>query len=187
MPEVLDKNEPEVQTNDDKKSQLDTLDKTELIEIIKSTRSEAKNYRLTKKELEEKLAQIEKDKSEEIQKKKIEDGKKDEVIAELNKKLSELEPVANEYKQYQSSKKEALKERLGDKWLDSFNNLPIGDLEILAEKFSIPIKLSDTADGNGLSPKNESLTDEEKLIAKNMGLSEDGYIQFKKTREKFKR
>ena len=130
-------------------STLDKLDPTELVSIIKDTRSEAKKYRLELKAIKDQLSGFESAKEQAEQDKKIAEGKKDEVIQELSGKLSSTQKKAEEWDNYQASKREALKGKIGDNWLESFVNLPLIDLEKLADKFNGSTTLVDTDNGQG--------------------------------------
>jgi hypothetical protein len=142
-----------------KESGLENLNPSELIEIIKETRSEAKTRRLKEKELSEKLAEYENKFTLEEQNKKIAEGKKDEVISELMEKLKskekEYEPFvekAKRYDEYDSSKRTKIKSVLGDNWLTSFETLPLSDLEELASKLNNDLRLVDSDNGKGAKP-----------------------------------
>lgn len=134
---------------------LNDLSPDELVEIIRQTRSEAKQRRLKERELEDKLAGIEIEKSKQDQAKKIAEGKKDEVIQDLTKQLEELKPKATEWDSYNKSKRDTIKDVLKDNWIDSFNLMPLSDLEKLASKFKPGESLLDSDNG---SKKKGSLT-----------------------------
>ncbi len=185
MPEDKDQIDPK-DDHSGESSELEKIGKDELIDIIRSTRSEAKKYRLELKKLKDEIIQFNSEKEKKEQQKKIEEGKKDEVIAELQKQIDSLKPEADEFKNYKSAKKELLKQKAGDKWLDSMGGLPIADLEILVEKLAAPNAVG-VVSGNGKPPGGINLTDEEKSQAKAMGLSEESFVRFKETSEKLKR
>ncbi len=84
-------------------------------------------------------------------------GEYEKVINESKNKLSELEKELGTYKskaeswdKYLTTKQESLKEKIGDKWKDSYANLPLEDLEDLAETFK-PSPAIPTDDGKGIS------------------------------------
>lgn len=129
-------------------SKLKELSIPELIDIIKETRSEAKQRRLKERELEEKLNAIESDKQKQETDKKLAEGKKDEVISDLTKQLEGIKSKADEWDKYNQSKRSQLKENLGDNWLDSFNVIPLSELEVLASKFNKNSALLDTDNGS---------------------------------------
>jgi hypothetical protein len=152
------------------KSTLEGKSVGELLDIIKSTRNEAKERRLSEKELKDKLAQLEAKLSDDEQAKKIAEGKKDEVILELQQKLKtkddEYKPFidkATKYDEYDSSKRNQLKEVLKDKWLPSFDNIPLIDLETLASQLSSGKKLLDTDNGKSKQHISEDVFSLEEL------------------------
>lgn len=141
---------------DSSKSKLKELSTDELIDIIHDTRNEAKQRRLKEKELNERLEAIEAEKSTQEQAKLIAEGKKDEVILDLQQKLKkkdeDFKPFidkAQKYDDYDSSKRGKLKEVLTNDWLESFNSMPLIELEELASKLNSNVKLLDTDDGKG--------------------------------------
>ena len=140
----------------EKKDTLSELSTEELVKIIKETRSEAKERRLKEKELNDKILEFESKFETEAQNKKIAEGKKDEVILELQEKLKskdkEFEPLkekATKFDEYDMTKRNKIKEVLGDGWLNSFNTMPLVELEELASKLNSNIKLLDTDNGAG--------------------------------------
>lgn len=155
-------------------SKLLELKPEELVGIIKDLRKENGEKRVKFKEIEEKLTSFEKAQLEAEEKKKLEEGKKDEIIESYKKKLAELEPKANQFDSFLTSKRESAKEKLGDKWKESYGNLPIADLESLVETLS---GTSVDVEKQGKTPKKYSLTEEDKKKAAIMGLSEEMYAQ----------
>ena len=136
------------------KKSLEGKSTDELLEIIRETRNEAKQRRLKEKELNDKLAAFEAEKEQEAQQKKIAEGKKDEVILELQQKIKakeeEYSPFiekAKKFDEYDSSKRNKIKSTLGDGWLTSFDNMPLNDLEELAVKLNPDVKLIDSDNG----------------------------------------
>lgn len=141
------------------KSTLEGKSADELIEIIRETRKEAKDRRLKVTELSDKLSGLEAKINEEEQNKKIAEGKKDEVILELQQKLKlkddEYKPFiekATKYDEYDSSKRGKLKEALSDGWLSSFETMPLIELEELASRFNAGVKLLDSDNGANKKP-----------------------------------
>ena len=116
----------------------------ELIDIIHSTRSEAKGYRLELKDLRTDIESLKGDKAKEEQEKKIAEGKKDEVIVELTDKIAGLTVKSNEWDDYNKVKREELKTKFGDNWLESFVTMPLNDLESLVIKFNSAKEAVDT-------------------------------------------
>ena len=131
------------------KKALEGKTATELIEIIRETRSEAKERRLKTKELEDRLKTIEDEKQKQEQDKKLAEGKKDEVIQDLQKKYDEAAKKATQWEDYNKKKREKIKEGMKDNWLDSFELIPLDELEKLASKFEINSSLLDSDNGKG--------------------------------------
>ena len=125
-----------IQDLEKSKSTLTEKSTDELIDIIHSTRSEAKGYRLDLKGVKEEIEALKGVKDKEEQDKKIAEGKKDEVILELSEKLATVETKAKEWDSYNTKKRETIKTLIGDNWLDSFSVIPLSDLESLAHKFN---------------------------------------------------
>lgn len=123
-----------------------------------------------------------------------EDGKLKELLEIKEKELlavkNELEQAkskAGEWDNYQSSKRKLLIDKIPEAdRLQSFNSMPLEDLEKLSEKFA-PKDPINTDTGNGKSPKVGELTEAEKAQMKQMGLSEDGFRQFRKKQEEIQK
>jgi len=134
----------------------DELEKAEvkdLVKIIKEMRQENAERRIANKKLEDKLKDLDKEKEKQKQKDLEEQGKWKELYeAELAKK-NEYEPIVNEYKEYQSSKRETLKKQLGDKWIDSFANTPLTELEVLAGKLTTTKEEPNSSNHKGNKPE----------------------------------
>lgn len=153
----------------DKKDSLSELSTDELVSIIKETRNEAKQRRLENKELSDKIASFESKLAEEETQKKLAEGKKDEVIMELTEKLKnkekEFEPFiekAKKYDEYDKAKRDSLKEVLKDNWMESFNTMPLMDVEKIASKLTHNVKLPDADNGtNKSNPTKEIFSLEE--------------------------
>jgi len=104
----------------------------------------------------------------------------------LKTELEQTKVKASEWDNYQSAKRKTLIDKIPEAdRLESFNLLPLGDLEKLTEKFSVKPAIG-TDGGGGTPPKPNELTETEKSQAKQMGLSEDGFRQFKKKQEEIK-
>jgi len=130
----------------------------ELYKELQETRSEAKERRLEAKALKDKIAEYEKRDEDAKQKDMKAKGKHEEIIAELNKKLNELEnekTVAEKWRQYESAKKEKIKKSLEEKklWMESFAKLDLSELEALDEKFKTADK-SPTDTSRNFTSKN---------------------------------
>jgi hypothetical protein len=132
-----------------KAKELEKLSVPELIDIIRETRSEAKQRRLKEKELSDRLEATETEKTKSEQDKKLAEGKKDEVITDLTKQLEAVKTKASEWDKYNETKRAQIKEQLKDNWMDSFGLIPLSELEILASKFNKDVKLLDSDNGTG--------------------------------------
>jgi hypothetical protein len=148
--------------------------------------------RKKRQELEKQLKAISDEKKKQEEAKLLEEGKLKEVLTAKEKELEDYKKsveqdlaLASEFKDFQSKRRDSLKQKFGDKWVDSFNNIPLSDLETLADKFvpANPELNRDKGTGGSGEP---GLTEDEKKEAQRMGLSEDGYKQFKKKREEIK-
>lgn len=126
-----------------KEDDLDKAELKDLVKMIKELRDENAKRRLDAKKLEDKLKEVDKQKEKEKKEALEEQGKFKELYEETLKKVSEYEPKVNEFTEYQNKKREQLKTKLGDKWIESFSSIPISELEVLAEKFT------DTKAGTG--------------------------------------
>lgn len=153
--------EPEVDTkaqqgdDEPKQSKSDDSPSKETAGILAELKSERKK----RQEFESKLSDYEKQQEEARQKKLEEEGKLKELLEERDKKLKELEPDANAFRDYRTSRIETAKEKLGDKWKDSYSSLPLQDVEDLINLVSEPVKLSvdrstSTKHGSNEIPKN---------------------------------
>jgi len=123
----------------------------------------------------------------------LEEGKLKEVLSSKEKEFDEYKKsieqdlkLANEFKEFQTKRRDVIKEKLGDKWVESFSNIPLTDLEVLSEKLSVVPNAVTTNNGTGAGANSVTLTATEKAEAERMGLSEEGYIKFKETRAKLK-
>lgn len=182
MPEPNNQNE----SGNEQDSKLLDLKPEELIGMIKDLRSENAKRRIDYKGVEEKLSAYEKEKAEADEKKKLDEGKKDELLREYKKKIETLEPKANDFEAYTKAKQEAAKDKLKDKWKESYSNLPLADLEELTDALTKKVEVADVEKGGGTPPKKISLTEEQKKDAQQKGLSEESYIELLADLEKKK-
>lgn len=119
----------------------DDLEKAEvkdLVKIIKEMRAENAERRIANKKLEDKIKEHAKETDKQKKEALEEQGKYKELYEAELKRATDYEPVVNEYKEYQNVKRETLKKQLGDKWIDSFANTPLSELEVLAGKLTTP-------------------------------------------------
>lgn len=179
---------------DDKDENLENLDNNENTDIekkgvLKELLAERKARQELKKELDAMRAERQKEQDEKLK----EDGKlkelldkKEQELATLKSELEAHKTKSTEWDNYQSSKRKTLIDKIPEAdRLESFNTLPLSDLEKLADRFSTKHPL-DVDSGNGKPPKPTELTEAEKEQAKRMGLSEDGFKLFKKRQEELK-
>lgn len=104
----------------------------------------------------------------------------------LKTELDQAKSKASEWDNYQSVKRKVLIDKIPEAdRLNSFNQMPLEDLEKLTERFSVKSAIP-TDGGGGTPPKPTELTETEKSQAKQMGLTDDGYKQFKKRQEELK-
>ena len=120
---------------ENEKKSLGEKDSSELIDMIRELRGEAKDRRLKAKELEDKLNEFQVQKQKEEQDKKLAEGKKDEVIIDLTKQLEEANKIVKSHKDYENAKRSSIKDLMKDDWLESFNLIPLSDLEKIASKY----------------------------------------------------
>jgi len=157
--------------------------------VLKELLSERKARQELKKELDELKAKQQKEQDDKLK----EDGKlkellekKEQELLTIKSELDQAKSKANEWDGYQSAKRKSLIDKIPEAdRLESFNLLPLSDLEKLTEKFSVKPAIG-TDGGGGTPPKPNELTEAEKGQAKQMGLSEDGYKLFKKRQEELK-
>lgn len=118
-------------------------------------------------EISKELAKL-KEENENQKKKELEEqGKYKELLDEANEKLQAVNLKAQKWDAYQESKTAQIKEKMGDKWKESYKELPLQDLEDLA-KVVIPPKIPDTDTGKPNNASQVTLTEEEKKRALEM-------------------
>lgn len=124
-----------------------------LIERVVSVRKEANNYRIELKEFQEKFNEAQT--KWESEKKALSEAKEQELLAlkkQVEDKEKEYEPVkekAAKYEKYDAEKRNAIKEALKDKWLPSFEVMPLFDLEKIFNNLMPDNKLIETDNGKG--------------------------------------
>lgn len=186
----LDNNQANI---DDKNKNLKNLDDDDTNIEKKGVLKELLSERKARQELVKELDALKAERQKEQDEKLKEDGKLKELLDKKEQELltvkAELEQVkskAEEWDKYQSTKRKALIDKIPETdRLNSFNNMPLEDLEKLTEKFSLK-NVINTHNGDGKPPKPNELTEIEKDQAKQMGLTEDGFRQFKKRQEELK-
>lgn len=119
----------------------------ELTELLHQTRSEAKQRRLKERELEEKIAKMEDAQKALDEAKLLEEGKLKELLDakgielnELRSKALALETVAEESIKFKAAQVAKYKVRMGSKWNDDYEILPLTALDTLVEN-AVPKKV----------------------------------------------
>lgn len=143
----------------EKSDDLEKAEVKDLVKIIKEMRDENAKRRLNEKKLQDKLDEVAKTKEKEKKEALEEQGKYKELYEETLKKVNEYEPRVNEYNEYQNTKRETLKNKLGDKWIDSFSSIPLKELEVLADKLTDHKAGTGSGNHKGDPPKPEPKND----------------------------
>lgn len=176
--------------NEDLKN-LDNNDDTNIEKkgVLKELLAERRARQELKRELDAIKAERQKEQDEKLKEEgKLQEllAKKEQEIASLKSELEGHKTKSMEWDNYQTLKRKTLLDKIPEEdRLESFNILPLSDLEKLVEKFSTKPPI-DIDSGNGKPPKLNELTEAEKSQAKQMGLSEDGFRLFKKRQEEIK-
>jgi DNA repair exonuclease SbcCD ATPase subunit len=138
------------------KAKLLEQSKEDIYSELQKTRSEAKERRLKEKELSEKLLEYEKKEALEKEKELKAKGKFEDILTEYKTKLEKVEPLANEYMEYLTAKKEVIKKSLEEKglWVESFNGLKLSELEGIDNKFKENSSKVSTDSSNSFVNKN---------------------------------
>lgn len=155
----------------DNSTGLETKPVEELITIIKETRSEAKQRRLAEKSLAEKIESLQKEIDEAKEAKMKEEGNKDGLIKTLEEKLnsrnSEFEKAkskAEQFEQYETAKRKAIKKQFGEKWKESFSKFTLDELEELAEDIIKESKVPTDSSNSFYRKNGKDKSTEEKLM-----------------------
>lgn len=109
-------------------------------------------------------------------------------IEDLTGQLNSVKGEADNWKKYKESRIESVKKEMGDKWRESYANLPLEDLEALPATLAPP-KVPDTDGGGGKEDAktvSKNLTAEEKAKARMMNVSDETYAYLKIKKEKGK-
>jgi len=105
---------------------------------------------------------------------------REKELSESKSKISTLESKANAYDELEKQEREAAKERLGEKWDDDYNTIPIRTLRKIISTVSIPNAIG-SDNGAGAFKIGISLTEVQKKDAKEKGMSEEIYKDYLKT------
>ena len=133
--------------------------------FIKELRKENAEKRVTLKQVQDKLKELEDAKAEAERKAAEEAGNYKDLYEKEKAKIEPLEKKAKEFDEFDKSKREAYKTQLGDKWVDSFNTIPLAELDTLATKLTdskVEVNNSNHADKDKRD-KNIPMTTEDKL------------------------
>jgi hypothetical protein len=110
---------------------------------------------------------------------------KESELTETKSRISQLETKANAYDALETQERLDAKTKLGDKWDDVYNTIPIAALRKIISTVSIP-NAANFDGGGGSKPKPKELTDEQKADAKAKGLTDEAYLRMLETRKKLK-
>ena len=132
-----------------------------LIELVRTTRAEAGAKRIDLRDLQEKYQQ---DKTNfETEKANLLTAKQkeiDDAVKAVEDKYKDFEPLkekATKFELYDAEKRKAIKEVLGDKWLTSFDTMPLLDLEKVFNNLMPDNKLTDHDNGKGKKPSEKDI------------------------------
>lgn len=169
---------------EEEKKELES--KNERIKYLEGEKDTLVTQRQTlKKEIEElknhqsTLTEAEKTKLGELEKSLV-DTKNN--LAEKETEINQLKIKASEWDEYNNAKREAIKNKLGERYLSSYDGMKLSDLEKTAE-FILQKETPDTDGGGGFS-REIPLTEAQKKDAAEKGLSEETYREFLRTRKK---
>lgn len=131
-------NKETVETVEKEKSvvTLDDLSADELKQIVRDTRSEAKTYRISLRELQKEKEQFETVKRKEEDEKLKAKGEYQKLLDEREKEIETMKPKADAFEQLRLSELEEAKGILKDKWDDEYSNLSIPTLRKLIKNFA---------------------------------------------------
>lgn len=147
-------------------------DKTVPLSTFLELKKEIKSYKEKLEKIDTDTRKAEEDKLKaqgELQ--KLLDAKEKE-IEDLNKTLK---PKADAFEQFKVSKIEQAKKTLGDKWDEEYSNLSLTALDKIIN--TISAKNPDPNPDGGPNGKKAELTDNQKIEAKTMGLSDEQYLE----------
>ena len=148
---------------------LDDLSADELRQILRETRSEAKTYRISLRELQKRQEQLDADKRKEEEDKLKQKGEYQKLLDAKEKEFEAIKPKADAFDELRLSEIDEAKKSLGDKWLDEYANLSLPALRktVTALKAQL-IKIPGTDNGGGGDPPVVTLTPDQKKEAKQM-------------------
>ena len=145
---------------------LDDLSADELRNIVRETRSEAKTYRVSLRELQKEKEQLDAVKRKEADDKLKEKGKFEELLNAKEKELADARVKADAFEQLRTSEIEEAKKLLGEKWDDEYGNLSLTSLRKTVQLLSKKEKVPGTDNGEHPSdPPKTQLSDAQKREA----------------------
>ena len=148
-------NKETVETVEKEKSvvTLDDLSADELKQIVRDTRSEAKTYRISLRELQKEKEQFETVKRKEEDEKLKAKGEYQKLLDEREKEIETMKPKADAFEQLRLAELEEAKDTLKDKWDDEYSNLSIPALRKLIKNFAgKTVKVDSVDDGKSGDP-----------------------------------
>tara|TARA_A100000172_G_scaffold81098_2_gene72945 strand:- start:1470 stop:2021 length:552 start_codon:yes stop_codon:yes gene_type:complete len=100
--------------------------------------------------LESQLAELQTKEEKRRQERMQQDGKKDELIAELQNQVESLSPFKERLETYEANRRQALLERLPESKQEKFKGHPIDVLEDLANEYATatPVKVDNQSPGS---------------------------------------
>ena len=148
---------------------IEDMTPEELIREVLKTRSEAKTYRLSLRELQKKQEQLDADSRKDEESKMKQKGEYQKLLDAKEKEFEAIKPKADAFDELRLSEIEEAKKSLGDKWLDEYTNLTLPTLRktVTALKAQL-IKIPSTDNGGGGDPPVITLTPNQKKEAKQM-------------------
>ena len=157
---------------------LDDLSADELKDIVRQTRSEAKTYRVSLRELQKEKEQTDAQKRKEAEDKLKEKGEYQKLLDAKDIENQSLKVKADAHDALVASDIEESKKLLGEKWDDEYANLSITARRKTVKLLSVKEKVAGTDNGEHLSdPPKTQLTPQQKKEAKDRGLSEEDYYE----------
>jgi len=156
------------QDNGNQKSELTKLAQDELVDIIRQTRTEAKNYRLELKSLKEKQQEFDTQKRKEEEDKLKAEGEYQKLLAERERELEAIKPKADAFEKLRLAEIDETKTELTklDKWDEEYSNLSIPALRKLRSSLlKTNGKPEDVDDGKPADPPKVTLTAEQRKEA----------------------
>lgn len=113
-------------------------------------------------------------------------GEFEKLLADKEKEIESLKPEAEQAREYRAVIVEELKEKMGEKWKDEYGlKLSLPALQDLSKSFDTSKSIT-TDNGDGTVRGEVRLSDKEEEKRIQMGLSKEGYLQFRKRQKELK-